>query len=146
MSINQIYTELIREHNKNPINKKEMSDATISEKGHNPSCGDEITLHLKVDNDTIVDASFSGVGCAISQASTSMMIDIMKGKTVNEAEKIANIFLRMIRKEIDDEEDLSILGDAVFLENISNMPARVKCGVLPWHTLKISLEKLNNSK
>lgn len=142
MDLNQIYTELIREHNKNPINKVEMPDATISEEGHNPSCGDEIILHLKVKEDTIVDASFSGVGCAISQASTSMMIDLIRGKKIYEAERIVDIFLKMIRKEIDNEEELEILGDAIFLKNISNMPARVKCGVLSWHTLKIALEKV----
>lgn len=142
MDLNQIYTELIREHNKNPINKIKMLDATISEKGHNPSCGDEIILHLKVKEDTIVDASFSGIGCAISQASTSMMIDLIRGKKIDEAEKIVDIFLKMIRKEIDNKEELEKLGDAIFLKNISNMPARVKCGVLSWHTLKIALEKV----
>ncbi len=140
MNLEQIYTELIREHNKNPINKEEMEDATVSERGHNPSCGDDIILHLKIEDNIIVKASFTGVGCAISQASTSMMIELIEGKSLEEAEKLLEVFLKMIRKENENEE-LEILGDAIVLQNISNMPARVKCGTLPWHTLKIAIEK-----
>ncbi len=143
MSLNEIYTELIRYHNKNPRNRKEIPNATIKERGHNPSCGDDITLHIKIDGETVIDAGFTGVGCAISQASTSMMIDLIKGKRVKDINKILETFLSMIRKEIDDESELSILGDAAYLKNISNMPARVKCGVLSWHSLKIALEKIN---
>src|SRR5699024_11160208 len=127
MNLEQIYTELIREHNKNPINKGEMEDATVSERGHKPRCGDDITLHLKKEDNTFVKASFTGVGCAISQASTSMMIELVEGKTLEEAKKLLEVFLGMIRKETDDKE-LEILGDAIVLQNISNMPARVKCG------------------
>ena len=140
MNLEQIYTELIREHNKNPINKEEMEDATVSQRGHNPSCGDDIILHLKIENNTIVKASFTGVGCAISQASTSIMIELIEGKSLEEAKKILEVFLKMIRKETEDEE-LEILGDAIVLQNISNMPARVKCGTLPWHALKVAIEK-----
>lgn len=143
MSLNEIYTELIRFHNKNPRNRKEIPNATIKERGHNPSCGDDITLHIKTDGDIVIDAGFTGVGCAISQASTSMMIDLIKGKKLEDIGKILETFLGMIRKEIDDESELSILGDAAYLKNISNMPARVKCGVLPWHSLKVALEKIN---
>jgi len=143
MSLNEIYTELIRFHNKNPRNRKEIPNATIKERGHNPSCGDDITLHIKIEGDIVIDAGFTGVGCAISQASTSMMIDLIKGKRLEEIEKILETFLGMIRKEKDGENELSILGDAAYLKNISNMPARVKCGVLPWHSLKIALEKIN---
>lgn len=140
MNLEQIYTELIREHNKNPINKREMEDPTVSERGHNPSCGDDITLHLKIEDNIVKEASFTGVGCAISQASTSMMIDLIEGKAVEEAKELAEVFLKMIRKEADGKE-IEILGDAIVLQNISNMPARVKCGTLPWHTLKIAIEK-----
>lgn len=142
MSLNEIYTELIRYHNKNPRNRKDIPNATIKERGHNPSCGDDITLQIKTDGDVVIDAGFTGVGCAISQASTSMMIDLIKGKKIDEIDSILDTFLGMIRKDIDDESKLSVLGDAVYLKNISNMPARVKCGVLPWHSLKIALEKI----
>ena len=142
MSLNEIYTELIRYHNKNPRNKKDIPNATIKERGHNPSCGDDITLQIKTEGDIVVDAGFTGVGCAISQASTSMMIDLIKGKKIEEIDSVLDTFLGMIRKDIDDESKLSVLGDAVYLKNISNMPARVKCGVLPWHSLKLALEKI----
>ena len=85
MSLTDIYTELIAEHSRSTENKHELAGATIKERGHNPSCGDEITLELIVEAGKIKDAAFTGVGCAISQASTSMMIDLVKGKSVEEA-------------------------------------------------------------
>lgn len=136
MDLNSIYTELIMEHNKNRHNKRDMSDAHITERGHNPSCGDDISLHLKLDGDIISDASYTGTGCAISQASTSIMIDLIKGLKVEEALDLVDTFLGMIKKEITDEDELEKLEDAIAFQNISNMPARVKCAVLAWHTLK----------
>lgn len=141
MDINEIYTELIMEQSRNKINKRELVDATHNELGHNPSCGDEITLHLKIKDDIIEDASFTGVGCAISQASTSMMIDIIKGKDTKEARSLVEKFIGMIKKECVDEESLEELGDAIALQNISNMPARVKCAVLAWRTLDEIINK-----
>jgi len=139
MDLNSIYSQLIMEHNRSGHNKKHLPNPDITEKGHNPSCGDDITLELKLNGDTIEDAAFTGVGCAISQASTSMMIDLIKGNTIEEALKLVEIFLGMIKKEVTDEEELEKLEDAIVLQNISNMPARVKCAVLAWHTLKEAL-------
>ena len=139
MDLNSIYTELIMEHNKNKYNKRDMVEADIVERGHNPSCGDDISLHLKLDGDTIKDASYTGTGCAISQASTSIMIDLIKGIKVEEALNLVEIFLGMIKKEVKDEKELEKLEDAMAFQNISNMPARVKCAVLAWHTLKEAL-------
>ncbi len=136
MDLNSIYTQLIMEHNKSSHNKRALLDPDITEHGHNPSCGDDITLELKFDGNIIKDASFTGVGCAISQASTSMMIDLIKGITIEEALNLVEIFIGMIKKEITDEKELEKLEDAIVLQNISNMPARVKCAVLAWHTLK----------
>lgn len=136
MDLNQIYTQLIMEHNKSGHNKRSLSNPDKVERGHNPSCGDDISLELKLDGDKITDASFTGLGCAISQASTSIMIDLIKGKTVTEALQLVETFLAMIRREIKDQTQLQKLEDAVILQNISNMPARVKCAVLAWHTLK----------
>lgn len=141
MDLNSVYTELIMEHNKNSRNKKELDDADIREHGHNPSCGDDITLELKLDGDYIEDAAFSGSGCAISQASTSIMIDLIKGKSVEEALELVETFIAMIKKEIDDQQELRKLKDAMALKNISNMPARVKCAVLSWHTLREALQE-----
>src|SRR5699024_2722831 len=120
-------------------NKKPLDNPNISERGHNPSCGDDITLNLEIKDNIIKDASYSGVGCAISQASTSMMIDLVKGKTVDEAIHLADTFISMIKSEIIDEEELEELEDSIVFQNISNMPARVKCAVLSWHTLKEAL-------
>jgi nitrogen fixation NifU-like protein len=129
------------EHNKNSHNKRALDNPTLVEHGHNPSCGDDITLNLIEKDGIIIDASFTGSGCAISQASTSIMIDLIKGKKVSEALELAEIFIKMIKKEIEDDSLLEKLDDAVAFENISNMPARVKCAVLPWHTLEEALKK-----
>lgn len=143
MDLNSIYTEVIMEHNASKHNKRHIDGANIIENGHNPSCGDEIQLELKLKNGIIEDAAFTGVGCAISQASTSIMIDLIKGKPLDEVKHIDDTFLGMIKKEITDEKDLEILEDALAFKNISNMPARVKCAVLAWHTLD---ECLKNKK
>lgn len=141
MDLNSIYTELIMEHNRNHNNKREMPDANVSERGHNPSCGDDISLHLKLDGDIIKDITYTGSGCAISQASTSIMIDLIKGLKVEEALKLVDTFIGMIKKEVTDEGELEKLEDAIVFQNISNMPARVKCAVLAWHTLKSIVSK-----
>ena len=141
MEMDQLYTELILEHNQDKRNKHELAHFTNSEHGHNPSCGDDLTLQLNVEDGIIKDAAYTGSGCAISHASASMMIDIIKGKPVEEALRLVEIFLGMIKKEITDENELEELEDAMALQNISNMPARVKCAVLAWHTLKEALKK-----
>ncbi|SIR36670.1 Fe-S cluster assembly sulfur transfer protein SufU [Halanaerobium kushneri] len=143
MDLDSVYTELIMEHNKNSRNKHSLDDADLSEHGHNPSCGDDITLELKFDGDLISEAAFTGSGCAISQASTSIMIDLIKGKSIEEALELVETFIAMIKKDIDDQQELRKLKDAMALKNISNMPARVKCAVLSWHTLKEALKERN---
>ena len=143
MDLDSVYTELIMEHNKNSRNKHTLEDADLSEHGHNPSCGDDITLELKFDENTISDAAFTGSGCAISQASTSIMIDLIKGKSIEEALELVETFIAMIKKDIEDQQELRKLKDAMALKNISNMPARVKCAVLSWHTLKEALKERN---
>ncbi|MEA4827499.1 MAG: SUF system NifU family Fe-S cluster assembly protein [Clostridium sp.] len=140
MELNEIYTELIMEHNKSGHNKHHLNNPDVTELGHNPSCGDEISLEIKFNGDMIEDASFTGNGCAISQASTSIMIDLIKGKSKEEALKLVDTFISMIKKDIDNEEELEMLEDAIAFKNISNMPARVKCAVLAWHTLKESIK------
>ena len=101
----------------------------------------EITLQLKLNGNKIEDMAFSGHGCAISQASTSIMIDTLKGKTVEEAKKIIKTFIEMIKRETTDEEELKKLEDAIAFRNVSNMPARVKCALLAWHTIEDMLNK-----
>ena len=139
--LTDVYNELIMEHSMNSYNKKELENADYSEIGHNPNCGDEITLQLKLNNDIIEDMAFLGHGCAISQASTSIMIDTLKGKTIKEAKEIVKTFIDMIKRETLNEEELRKLEDAIAFKNVSNMPARVKCALLAWHTLEDILNK-----
>ena len=142
--LTEVYNELIMEHSMNSYNKKKLENADYCEIGHNPNCGDEITLELKVNGDVIEDMAFSGHGCAISQASTSIMIDTLKGKTIKEATEIIKIFIEMIKRETTSEEELKKLEDAIAFRNVSNMPARVKCALLAWHTVEDMLNKNQN--
>ena len=139
--LTDVYNELIMEHSMNSYNKKKLKNADYSEIGHNPNCGDEITLELTLNGNVLEDMAFSGHGCAISQASTSIMIDTLKGKTIDEAKEIIKTFIEMIKRETADEEELKKLEDAIAFKNVSNMPARVKCALLAWHTIKDMLEK-----
>ena len=139
--LTDVYNELIMEHSMNSYNKKELKDADYCEVGHNPNCGDEITLELKLNGDIIEDMAFTGHGCAISQASTSIMIDTLKGKTIEEAKEIVETFIEMIKRETTDEKELEKLEDAIAFRNVANMPARVKCALLAWHTIEDILNK-----
>ena len=141
MDINQLYTDLILEYNKDKTNKREMACPTISEHGHNPSCGDDITVQVKLKDGLIEDISYTGSGCAISQASAAMMAELVKGGTVDEALRLTRLFLGMIRGQVTEEGELEELEAATAFRDISKMPARVKCAVLAWHTLEIALEK-----
>ncbi len=140
-NLEELYNELIMEHSMNSYNKKKLEKLDFSEIGHNPNCGDEITLELKLNKNIIEDMAFSGHGCAISQASTSIMIDTLKGKTIEEAKDIIKTFIEMIKRETKSEEELKKLEDAIAFKNVSNMPARVKCALLAWHTLEDMIEK-----
>ena len=139
--LENIYTELIAEHSQSKENRRQLEHATIKERGHNPSCGDEITLELEIADDVIKDAAFSGVGCAISQASTDMMINLMRGKKIDDAKRLAELFIDMIHGDITDDAELEELDEAAALKNISTMPARVKCATLAWHTLDTAIKR-----
>lgn len=136
MDTKELYREILNEHNLNPIHKENMDSPTFCLEGVNPSCGDQITLQMKLGpDDKIIDTSFIGSGCAISQASVDMMAELVIGKTKEEALKLADIFDRMIKGEVTDEE-LEALDEAAALQDISHMPARVKCAMLGWRTMK----------
>ena len=145
MDLNELYTEVVLAASRDMTNKRELHDADIHEHGHNPSCGDEITLQLRGDKN-IDDLAYTGTGCAISQASTSIMIDTVKGLSKEEALKLANDFLEMVRGEELSEDEMDALGDAAIFENMKNLPARIKCATLPWYTLKYMLEKKDDGK
>ena len=135
MPSNTFYNEILTDHNLHPAHKHDLPDANLVLEGVNPSCGDDIWLKLKVENDKIVDGAFVGDGCAISQASADMMLDLIIGKSKDEARKLADIFLRMIKGTVSEKE-LDALEEASVLKDIEHMPARVKCAVLGWHTME----------
>lgn len=136
-----LYSEIIMDHNRSNHNKREIENPSAIERGHNASCGDDLTLLLKYNDDIIKEASFIGSGCAISQASMSIMIDLIVGKNIEYGEKVSNLFIEMIRGKKLNEVEKEFLEDAIAFEGISKMPARVKCGTLGWNCLKVSLEK-----
>lgn len=142
--LQDVYNDLIMEHSMNSYNKKKLETCDLCEMGHNPNCGDEIELQVKLNGDVIEDMAFSGHGCAISQASTSIMIDVLKGKTIKEAKEIIKTFIDMIKRETKSEEELEKLEEAIAFRNVANMPARVKCALLAWHTIEDMLNEENN--
>ena len=133
------YNEILIDHNMHPAHKHELPDADMEMRGYNPTCGDDITLRLKVSEGVVVDGAFTGSGCAISQASADMMLDLVIGKPKEEALRLSDVFLRMIKGNASEEE-IDELEEACVLQDVSHMPARVKCAVLGWHTLEQLLE------
>ena len=144
MNLEKIYQQTILEYSRRKELNREIENPTFAERGHNPNCGDDLTLELKVENNVIVDAAFIGSGCAISTASMAMLIDLIKGKTLEEAKEKVDIFFKMMsideNKEKLTKEEMKKLGDAVLLEYVAKMPARVKCATLSWHSLKVIVE------
>ena len=133
MNLNELYTQIITENSRSKENRHPVEGATHSLEGVNPSCGDDITLQLRVK------AGFIGSGCAISQASASLMIDLVKGRTVEDAHRLISLYFQMIKGKITPEE-LDDLEDVAALQGIAHVPARVKCAVLAWHTLEEALD------
>ncbi len=140
--MDDLYNDLIMEHSMNSYNKRKLDSCDLCEMGHNPNCGDEIELEVKLNGNVIEDMAFTGHGCAISQSSTSIMIETLRGKTIEEARDIIKTFIEMIKRETTDEKELEKLEDAIAFKNISNMPARVKCALLAWHTMEEIISKL----
>ena len=138
MENRSFYNEILTEHNVRPEFKHDLSDADIVLEGVNPSCGDDIFLKLKVEDDTIVDGAFVGDGCAISQASADIMLGMVIGRKKEDALQLGRTFMKMIKGEASEEE-IDSLEEASALRDIAHMPARVKCAVLGWRTLKEAL-------
>ena len=140
MEIKDLYRDIIRDHNLYPDHKNVIAEPDLVLNGVNPSCGDDITLQLKLDGNVITEGAFTGSGCAISQASADLMLELVTGKTKEEALRLADLFSRMIRSEASREE-IEELEEAGALESISHMPARVKCALLGWRTIGEMLGK-----
>ena len=143
MDLKALYQEILNEHNLNPNNRGETADANFVLRGVNPSCGDDITLNLKVDdNGIITGGTFAGSGRATRQARVDTMLANVVGKSKEEALRLAALFMDMIKGKVEGDA-LEDLDEAASLQNISTMPGRVKCGVLGWHTME---EMLRNGK
>jgi nitrogen fixation protein NifU and related proteins len=135
--IDELYQEIILDHSKRPRNMGRLENATATAEGFNPLCGDKLTLALRLENGVIKDVRFVGCGCAISTASASLMTEVLKGRTKEDAEKLFERFHQLLTSDSAEAADLGKL--AVF-SGVREFPARVKCATLAWHTLKAALE------
>jgi nitrogen fixation NifU-like protein len=143
--LEELYQDMIMEHNRKPRNFRMLEGADRSADGFNPFCGDTVTLYLALDGDQVADIAFQGSGCAISRASASMLTESVKGKSLSEAEQIFDAFHEMLtRGPVDepehDHDDDDVLGDLEMLSGVSAFPTRVKCATLSWNTFKAALQ------
>jgi nitrogen fixation protein NifU and related proteins len=136
--LQDLYQQVIVDHNRSPRNFKRLDDASCTAEGDNPLCGDRITLYVKLDGDVIADIGFQGTGCAISRSSASLMTGAVKGKTVQEAERLFRAFHDMVAGE-KGHADAAALGKLAAFAGVRQFPARVKCANLAWHTLHAAL-------
>lgn len=139
--LNDLYQQVILDHNKNPRNFREIEDATRTADGNNPLCGDALRVYVEMDGDVVKDVAFKGSGCAISKASASMMTQAVKGRTKEEAEVLFDEFHRMVTGGLDPENEESHLGKLKIFAGVLEFPARVKCASLSWHTLHAALNE-----
>jgi nitrogen fixation NifU-like protein len=138
--LRDLYQQTILDHTRQPRNRHEMPDATAAAHGHNPLCGDKITLYLKMNNGVIEDISFTGSGCAICTASASMMTEALKGKTLAQVQHLFEAFHSMLTSPMDQEPDIDELDKLAVFSGVREFPVRVKCATLPWHTLQAALK------
>ncbi len=138
-SLSDLYQEILLEHNSKPRNFRKLDDPSETAEGYNPLCGDQIILYLKIEDGVITDAGFQGIGCAISRASASLMTLSVKGRTLESAAQVSDVFRRMMTDPGADL-DYDTLGDLESLSGVVEYPSRIKCAVLPWHTLNAALD------
>lgn len=137
--LNDLYQEVILDHNRRPRNFHAIHDASHRAEGYNPLCGDRLTLYLKIDDGVIREAAFEGSGCAISKASASMMTDAVKGRSTADARALVDRFQRMVTTP--PEQEVEDLGKLSALAGVREFPVRVKCASLAWHTLKAAMDR-----
>jgi nitrogen fixation NifU-like protein len=138
-ALRELYQEIILDHNKSPRNFGRMENPDRKVDGYNPLCGDHFTIFIKLQDNLITDIRFEGSGCAISKASASVMTSIVKGKTIEEAEKLFSVFHNLVTGEPGSLDQLDGLGKLAAFSGVSEFPARVKCATLAWHTLHAAL-------
>jgi nitrogen fixation NifU-like protein len=137
VALDEIYKEVILDHYKNPRNKREMPDAPLTCSKNNPLCGDEITVYVNAEGGKVLEVSFVGQGCSISQSSASMMTEAVTGRTVEDVEALAKDVRAMLAGELEPDEDT--FGELVALKGVVKYPIRVKCAVLAWDVLQEAL-------
>jgi len=138
--LSELYQQVILDHNKKPRNFRALESANRVAEGHNPLCGDQLTVYMRMEDATVAEVSFVGTGCAISKASASMMTQSVKGKTRDEARGLFEEFHRMVTGELDEEAETNQLGRLKIFAGVRDYPARVKCASLSWHTMRAALE------
>jgi nitrogen fixation protein NifU and related proteins len=138
--LESLYQDIILDHNKSPYNFKKLENANRHAEGYNPLCGDHYDVYLRVEGDVIQEVSFVGAGCAISKASASVMSSLLKGKTIDEARELIDVFQKLVTGEVDPIDEIDRLGKLAAFSGVSEFPARVKCASLAWHTLRAALE------
>jgi nitrogen fixation NifU-like protein len=137
--LNELYQEVILDHNKRPRNFGELKDANHSAEGYNPLCGDKVTVYLKIKDDKVEDIRFKGSGCAISTASASLMTESLKGKKLGDVQALFKNFHNLVTGRTKDAEK-SAMGKLSVFQGVSEFPVRVKCAILAWHTLQAAIE------
>lgn len=147
MQLDNLYQEVILDHYKNPQHKKLSSTYDAQVHHINPSCGDEITLNVSLDGEKIANVTWDGVGCSISQASVSILTDLVIGKTLAQAQEISDAFMELMQSKGTQPGDENLLEDAVALAGVSQYPARIKCALLGWMAFKdASMQALAKNK
>jgi len=139
--LSELYQQVILDHNKKPRNFRKPESPTHSAEGHNPLCGDQLTVYVTLENDDVKDVAFEGSGCAISKASASMMTQAVKGKSKQHVEELFKQFHSMVTGDSDEEGQEDDLGNLRIFSGVREFPVRVKCATLPWHTLHAALNK-----
>jgi nitrogen fixation NifU-like protein len=137
--LSELYQQVILDHNKKPRNFRRLENPSHVAEGYNPLCGDQLTVYVRMEDDSLRDISFEGSGCAISKAAASMMTQAAKGKSKEEVEQLFSEFHRMVAGESDTEEPAEHLGNLRIFSGVREFPVRVKCATLPWHTLNAAL-------
>jgi nitrogen fixation NifU-like protein len=139
MDLRELYQEVILDHNRKPRNKGSLDDPTGRAEGHNPLCGDNVTVTVRTENGRVQDVKFDGGGCAVSTASASLMTEAVMGKSIIEAEEIFRAFQQLVTGGQSEDSDVD-LGDLEVLAGVKAYPVRIKCATLPWHTFHAALE------
>jgi len=142
--LNEIYQELIIDHNRRPRNFGKMDNYTNYSKGYNPLCGDEIEFYMKITNDKIDKIQFIGIGCAISKGASSLFTETLKNKNLHDAQHITTIYKKMITNQLDSDVNIEDLGDLTLLSGVSSYPARIKCAILSSYTIESAIRNDQN--